>query len=127
MTPSKAIKINCRFCHGGARSFPKCTSEYCSFNRRDLKVMERIRRGCRECAADHAPEQCNGSLLGVQRKILAELLRVSVEAAICPLHPFRLGKNVHLRRSMSEEQKKSALANLRPFKKRQNTVSKAAS
>jgi len=95
MTPSKAIKINCRFCFGGTPKVQRCESK-CSFNRKDLPTLKRIQAGCLECSADHQPELCTGQLIGTQRRILAEVLGVSVEQAICPLHPFRLGKNPKL-------------------------------
>ena len=86
--------------------------------------MERILCGCRECAADHKPEECNGKLVGVQRKILAEVMGVSVEEAICPLHPFRLGKNPNRSWKPSEDQKKTIIERTRAYRlKKKETFS----
>jgi len=93
MTPAKAIRLNCRFCNGGARAFPKCASRICALNNKGLSTLKRIKRYCVDCAAGHKPEECNGQLIGTQRKMLAEIMGVSVEEAICPLLPFRFGKN----------------------------------
>ena len=105
MTPAKAIRLNCRFCNGGARAFPKCESRTCALNNKKLSALERIKRYCVECAAGHKPEECNGVLLGTQRKILADLLGVPAERVVCPLLPYRMGKNQNLRWKRSEEQK----------------------
>jgi len=116
MTPTRAIKINCRFSHGGIRTVSTCKSKYCLSNRMDLSVMERIRRGCWECAADHKPEECKGVLLGTQRKILTDLLDVPAEQAVCPLLPYRMGKNQNLRRVLSEDQRKAFAERARAYR-----------
>jgi len=55
--------------------------------------MERIRKYCVECSADHKPGECTGELLGAQKRMLAELLEVTEDQAICPMHRYRMGKN----------------------------------
>ena len=62
-------------------------------NNKKLSALERIKRYCVECAADNKPEECKGRLIGTQKIMLAEIMGVSLEAAICPLLSFRFGKN----------------------------------
>ena len=105
MTPSQAIKLNCRFCLSGGRMIPKCESKHCSFNRKGLSSLDRIRCGCHECAANHRPDECKGQIVGIQKTMLAEVMGVSADQAICPLYPYRLGKNPN--RSISAEHLKA--------------------
>lgn len=92
MTLKSAIRLNCRFCQGGVQTLSKCHSRHCSLNKPGTPI-ERIKAYCQECATDHRPEDCKGVLIGVQRKILAEVMGVSEQEAICPCLPFKLGKN----------------------------------
>ncbi len=48
MTPAKAIKSECRWCRGGAKSF-RCESEICKFNDKSLSPLKRIRAHCLDC------------------------------------------------------------------------------
>ena len=107
-TPKKALILNCRFCHGGTRNVPKCESTICSFNRVDYPILDRIKEGCYECAANHKPEECTGRLIGTQAKMLSELLGVPENEAICPLWPYRMGNNPKMAR-------KGTADRLRPF------------
>ena len=104
ITPKMAIRLNCRFCQGGVQVLPECQN-HCSINGQG-SILSRIKNNCKECAADHKPEECNGQLIGTQREILAEVMGVTLEQAICPLHPFRFGKNPNLRRELSEAERK---------------------
>ncbi|HUL00275.1 MAG TPA: hypothetical protein VLX29_05395 [Nitrospirota bacterium] len=108
MKPSNAIRLTCRFCHGGARSIPECKSKSCSLNDISLTAMERIKRYCTECSADHEPAGCSGEFVGSQKIIIADLMCESVDNAICPLHSYRLGRN----KKMTRE---GAVENLKPF------------
>jgi len=64
-----------------------CTSEECSLNKPGLTALKRIKSHCLKCV----PEQ---SIYGV-RACTGEIL--NPEPHICPLHPFRLGTNPHLK------------------------------
>jgi hypothetical protein len=123
ITPSRAIKIECKFCNGGMGS---CKSKYCALNRSG-KPIDRIADHCRECAPNNRIEECIGFLIGTQAKMIAAFTGQALMEdgkAQCPLYPFRYGKNPNLGRSLSEDQKKKAIANLRPFRKTKNAVDK---
>ena len=96
LKPRKALAMNCRFCFGTATG-QGCGSTVCSFNAKVL-TLQRIKAGCRECAGDHDPESCTGQLAGWQRRIMADLLGVPVDEVVCPLHPYRMGKDPYSRR-----------------------------
>lgn len=87
MTPSKAIKAECRYCMN-ATVFRGCSSEICKLNDISIKSnLKRIKSHCITCI----PEQ---SLQGV-RKCDGKI--TNPEPHICPLHPYRLGHNPKLK------------------------------
>jgi hypothetical protein len=79
MTPSKAIKTECRACKNG--HIYDCTSDACKLNDRTLSPLKRIKAHCISCV----PEQ---NIYGV-KKCTGRLLNGN----ICPLHPYREGHN----------------------------------
>lgn len=79
MTPAKAIKLECRSCRGGAKSF-KCDSQICKLNNRILSHLKRIKLHCLDCVETRQEvKDCSGKLLSENR--------------LCYLHPYRLGHN----------------------------------
>lgn len=80
MTPSKAIKIECRRCMN-TEAFKGCASSLCRLNDLLLTKLKRIKTHCISCV----PEQ---SIRGV-RECTGGLLN----GVTCPLHPYREGKN----------------------------------
>lgn len=79
MTPAKAIKLECRSCMGGAKSF-KCDSQICKLNDRDLSPLKRIKLHCLDCLENKREvRNCSGKLF--------------FEDRLCFLHPYRLGHN----------------------------------
>jgi hypothetical protein len=122
ITPAKAIKIECGVCR---RDRGPCTSKHCALNGTG-SPLERIKAHCRDCSPDHRIEECTGQVIGTQAQAYNSLYQIPLVdgKAQCPLYPFRYGKNPNLSRVLSEEQKKKALANLRPFGKGENSRDK---
>ena len=114
ITPSKAIRIECAVCRRDRRP---CTSMDCTLNSAG-KPLQWIKEHCHECATDHQPEYCAGELVGVQRQILAAVMGVSLEDAICPLHPYRMGKNPKMSAASSRRALPPALQSAQ-FKKKE--------
>ena len=79
MTPAKAIKLECRWCMGGVRSF-KCNSDICKLNDKSLTPLKRIKAHCLDCVETRQEVKgCTGKLLHENR--------------ICYLHQYRFGHN----------------------------------
>ena len=79
MTPSKAIKLECKWCMGNVRSF-KCDSQICKLNNRTLSHLKRIKLHCLDCVETRQEvKDCTGKLLSEDRP--------------CFLHLYRFGHN----------------------------------
>ena len=79
MTPSKAIKLECKWCMGSMKSF-KCDSQICKLNDRTLSHLKRIKLHCLDCVETRQEiKDCTGKLL--------------FEDRLCYLHSYRLGHN----------------------------------
>ena len=87
ITPSKAIKLECKWCMGSMKSF-KCDSDICKLNtfdklsagNRTLSHLKRIKLHCLDCVETRQEvKDCTGKLL--------------FEDRLCYLHPYRLGHN----------------------------------
>ncbi|OHB35069.1 MAG: hypothetical protein A2Y08_02740 [Planctomycetes bacterium GWA2_40_7] len=79
ITPSKAIKLECKGCMGSMKSF-KCDSQICKLNNKSLSPLKRIKAHCLDCVETRQEvKDCTGKLL--------------FEDRVCYLHPYRLGKN----------------------------------
>ena len=100
MTPKRAISITCRVCNGGK----PCHDTKCALNNTALSHILRIKAHCQECATDNTVSECTGKIIGAQAKMQREL---GAESDICPLFPFRYGKNPRRSRKLSEEEKKA--------------------
>jgi hypothetical protein len=122
MTPSKAIKVECGVCR---RGMGPCESKYCALNRAG-KSLERIKAHCVECAPDHCVDRCSGQVIGSQAVAYNSMYGIPLVdgKAECPLFPFRYGHNPNLSKVRSEDQKKCASKNLRPYGKGENVVDK---
>lgn len=78
MTPSKAIKLECRFCMGNVRK--SCESKVCNLNNKSLSLLKRIKSHCLDCVETKSEvKHCTGKLLFVER--------------LCYLHLYRDGHN----------------------------------
>lgn len=76
MTPSKAIKLECRFCMGDVRR--PCESKVCNLNNKSLSPLKRIKSHCLDCVEMKSEvKNCTGKLLFEER--------------LCYLHPYRQG------------------------------------
>ena len=83
MTPSKAIKLECRWCMGSVKS-STCDSQICKLNNKSLTPLKRIKSHCLDCVESRKEiKDCTGKLL--------------FEDRLCYLHPYRLGKNPRLK------------------------------
>lgn len=79
ITPSKAIKLECKWCMGSMKSF-KCDSQICKLNNRSLTPLKRIKSHCLDCLESKLEvRNCSGKLL--------------FENRLCYLHPYKLGHN----------------------------------
>ena len=79
ITPSKAIKLECKWCMGGVKSV-RCGSQICKFNNKSLSHLKRIKAHCLDCVETRQEiKDCTGKLLSENR--------------LCYLHPYRLGHN----------------------------------
>ena len=79
ITPSKAIKLECKWCMGSVRSF-KCDSQICKLNNKSLTPLKRIKLHCLDCVETRQEiKDCTGRLL--------------LEDRLCYLHPYRFGHN----------------------------------
>jgi hypothetical protein len=79
MTPGKAIKLECKWCKGGARGM-NCYSEVCKLNNKSLSPLKRIKAHCFDCVETRQEvKDCSGKLLSENR--------------LCYLHPYRFGHN----------------------------------
>lgn len=118
--PPKAIKIECRLCNGGASG---CQSAHCVLWRKDIPILQRIKQHCINCAPDNKPEECNGRIiLGRARSYIAAGCAQGPDGpygmtAICPLYPWRYGKNPNKARVMTEEQRQRLIAAGAPYRK----------
>ena len=82
LTPAQAIKQECRHCMNSS-VYKGCTSGTCKLNDKTIPHTRRIKAHCLTCI----PEQ---SIHGL-KKCAASV--ISPELHLCPLHPYRLGKN----------------------------------
>ncbi len=90
ITPSKAIKLECKWCMGNVRSF-KCDSDICKLNNKSLSPLKRIKSHCLDCVETRQEvKDCTGKLLSENR--------------LCYLHPYRMGTNP----------KRKGIGNLKP-------------
>jgi hypothetical protein len=89
LTPAQAIKVECGYC-GGRRARSKCGSVDCQLSPmvKHRSHLRRIRAHCYSCVghSHHRAKACDGKVL-------------NPEPHICPLHPYRTGKNPRLRRA----------------------------
>ena len=90
ITPSRAIKLECKWCMGGTRGM-KCDSEICKLNNKSLTPLKRIKLHCLDCIETRQEvKDCTGKLLSENR--------------LCYLHPYRMGTNP----------KRKGIGNLKP-------------
>ena len=90
ITPSKAIKLECKWCMGGTRGM-NCDSEICKLNNKSLLPLKRIKSHCLDCVETRQEvKDCTGKLLSENR--------------LCYLHPYRMGTNP----------KRKGIGNLKP-------------
>jgi len=82
MTPRKAIKQECCFCMN-TPVFHGCSSETCQLNNTELSNLQKIKAHCIDCVPEHNVKGVRGCTGKV----------TSPTPHICPLHPYRLGKN----------------------------------
>ncbi len=92
MTPSQAIRTECRRCRGG--QLFRCESKSCSLNRPG-RPRPKIKAHCRECNGDDHPEDCTGRLL---------------DGTTCNLYESRVGKNPHAKKRTLSPEHKAKLA-----------------
>jgi len=84
LTPTKAIKQECRYCMNFQRI--RCASEICKLNlnhHKELTPLKRIKAHCIDCIPEQSTRgvtKCDGWVL-------------NPEPHACPLHPYRLGHN----------------------------------
>lgn len=79
ITPSKAIKLECKWCMGGIKSV-SCGSEICKLNDTSLLSLKRIKAHCLDCVETRQEvRDCTGKLLSENR--------------LCYLHQYRDGHN----------------------------------
>lgn len=82
MTPTKAIKQECRFCNNVPKSII-CDSKHCQLNNRELSTLRRIKAHCMECVPEKtlaAVRECSGKVFGA-------------DPHTCFLHIYREGHN----------------------------------
>lgn len=85
-TPSKAIKLECRWCNGGVRG-SKCDSKMCKLKDNSLSKAKRIKAHCLDCVETlQEVRNCTGKLLSEDR--------------LCYLHPYRFGYNQKKRKQI---------------------------
>lgn len=93
ITPSKAIKLECKWCMGMVKGF-MCDSRDCKLNGKSLSPLRRIKLHCIDCVENRQEvKDCKGKLLH--------------EGRICCLHSYRLGHNP----------KRKGVGNAKNFKK----------
>jgi len=88
MTPKiqEAINLHCRHCMQSTTfNIKDCVSKVCILNLRDVSDFRRVRNYCASCAADNKPEECTGEALGAGKYF---------KNSLCPLFPYRLGRNL---------------------------------
>lgn len=79
MTPTKAIRLECKWCMGMAKA-AKCESEVCKLKDKSLSSLKRIKLHCLDCVGTKKEvKECTGKLLSEDR--------------LCYLHPYRFGHN----------------------------------
>lgn len=79
ITPSKAIRLECKWCMGMVKSFT-CDSKVCKLNDKSLSPLKRIKLHCLDCTESRQEvKDCTGKLFS--------------EVRLCYLHPYRLGHN----------------------------------
>ena len=79
LTPVKAIRSECRWCMGNAKSV-SCGSDICKLNNKSLSPLKRIKAHCLDCVETRQEvKNCTGKLLSENR--------------LCYLHPYRFGHN----------------------------------
>lgn len=62
ITPTRAIKDECRFCKNGNRF--DCESEVCNLNGKTLSALKRIRAHCLTCVGvPSAAKDCSGDVV----------------------------------------------------------------
>ena len=80
MTPSKAIRAECRICMNSEVLRRDCNTT-CKLKDLSLTALQRIKAHCLDCIPEH-------SLKGVQ--VCSGIL---LNGKTCPLHPYRHGHN----------------------------------
>jgi hypothetical protein len=83
MTPTKAIKIECKACKNGYNY--ECKSIGCKLNDKTLTPLKRIKAHCISCVPEqsiYGVKQCTGKLL---------------YGKTCPLHQYKEGHNPNLK------------------------------
>ena len=88
MTPLKAIRRHCLYCMGGSYQLVReCPAVNCPLyplrsgrGVKGVRSLKQIRRMCLDCVAGSPSEvkACKGAFL---------------DGEVCPLHPYRLGRN----------------------------------
>lgn len=98
MTPSNAIKEQCRYCLPS--NWTSCDSMACNLNNKQLSSLKRIRAHCLDCVGTH-PEvsSCTGNAL-------------YPASHKCSLWVYRAGKNPSLKGKGGD------ISKLRPFPKK---------
>ncbi len=106
ITPRRAIKITCRICSGSSEP---CQSPHCALNRHGTSLWQ-IKRHCVNCAPDHKVDECTGRIVGAQAEMHiaagCEKVQDAPLVAMCPLFPYRHGKNPN--RSAANRRRRSA-------------------
>ncbi len=84
MTAKQAIINECRWCNNSLE-FRGCVSESCELNNIEIRSsVKRIKAHCLTCVPSQSyqgVESCDGQVANFD------------DGRICPLHPFRFGKN----------------------------------
>lgn len=79
MTPTKALRLECKWCMGMAKA-AKCESEVCKLKDKSLSSLKCIKLHCLDCVVTKKEvKECTGKLLSEDR--------------LCYLHPYRFGHN----------------------------------
>lgn len=83
MTPSKAIRLECKWCMGGRKTY-RCDRDICKLNNKTLSPLKRIKAHCLDCVETRQKiKDCTGKLL--------------FEDRLCYLHIFKFGRNPKLK------------------------------
>jgi hypothetical protein len=104
MTPTRAIKVECKWCMNGDR-ISLCNSEVCKLKKGNLNKspLRRIKVYCLDCLVGtiYDVKDCDGIVL-------------NNSTGKCPLHPYRLGKDsLRKKKKLTEEEKEKLVKRLR--------------